>query len=219
MTNFVLSNSSKVSVEQLFPFDMPALIEVREYVMGKMASGEAKEHKVIAPYSGKPVTDLSVRNSYKIRTDVRVELTEKMDALAKRYLENNFSLPPEGYSFVVTQSEYFYYPKGVGVGMHTDDHVLTTTGAKVVTNKYRAVTALLYLNESFEGGELVFPREQDGILTVAPKAGLLVMFPATHRFPHLVKPITSGFRVVLQRMYGVALKNELYTDTYNESCC
>jgi hypothetical protein len=60
----------------------------------------------------------------------------------------------------------------------------------------RHYTALLYLNETFKGGQLVFP---DLDITIVPKLGLLVGFPSGHEFVHAVRKVRSGKR------YNVAI--------------
>jgi 2OG-Fe(II) oxygenase superfamily len=58
----------------------------------------------------------------------------------------------------------------------------------------RAYTSLIYLNDNFTGGELVFP-DRDVVIT--PKRGLFVGFPSNHKFVHAVPKILSGKRYSL----------------------
>lgn len=60
----------------------------------------------------------------------------------------------------------------------------------------RDFSALFYLNDGFEGGELAF--ETAGTI-VKPRAGLFVAFPSDERFVHEVLPVTAG------RRYSMAL--------------
>ena len=62
----------------------------------------------------------------------------------------------------------------------------------------RDVSALYYLNDDFEGGEIVF--EQHG-LSIKPHAGLLVIFPSDRHHVHEVLPITAGKRYSVQTWY------------------
>jgi hypothetical protein len=55
----------------------------------------------------------------------------------------------------------------------------------------REYTALVYLNNNFTGGELVFP---DRDVVIMPKPGLLVGFPSNHEFVHAVRNVLSGKR-------------------------
>ncbi len=58
----------------------------------------------------------------------------------------------------------------------------------------RDYTALVYLNDNFTGGELVFP---DRDVVIIPKSGLFVGFPSNHKFVHAVPNVLSGKRYSL----------------------
>ena len=51
------------------------------------------------------------------------------------------------------------------------------------------VSALLFLNDNYEGGEFVVADE-----TYTTKRGSGIIFPSNFMFPHEVKPITKGIR-------------------------
>jgi predicted 2-oxoglutarate/Fe(II)-dependent dioxygenase YbiX len=58
----------------------------------------------------------------------------------------------------------------------------------------RDVSAIFYLNDAFEGGELFF----EGLgLTIRPKRGLMVAFPSDAEHVHEVKPVRTGVRYTL----------------------
>lgn len=61
-------------------------------------------------------------------------------------------------------------------------------------NMDRDISILLYLNDEYEGGQLVFPNQH---ITINPKPGMLVAFPSSHHFIHGVTPVTAGTRYVL----------------------
>ena len=58
----------------------------------------------------------------------------------------------------------------------------------------RDYTALVYLNDNFTGGELVFP---DRDVVIIPKSGLFVGFHSNHEFVHAVPNVLSGKRYSL----------------------
>lgn len=58
----------------------------------------------------------------------------------------------------------------------------------------RDFSILLYLNDNFEGGSLTFPNFG---LRLKPSAGMLVTFPADHRYVHCAEPVAKGERLVL----------------------
>ena len=64
----------------------------------------------------------------------------------------------------------------------------------------RHYTGLVYLNDEFTGGELVFPGRD---LVITPKPGLLVGFPSNHKFVHAVPKVLSGKRYSLPIWFSV----------------
>lgn len=58
----------------------------------------------------------------------------------------------------------------------------------------RDLSAIYYLNEDFEGGELYFPRQH---VTITPRTRLLVAFPGDGERPHEVLPVRTGVRYAL----------------------
>lgn len=70
---------------------------------------------------------------------------------------------------------------GKKMDLHTDDFGIP---------KYH-ISAILYLNDDYDGGEIIFPTHD---LTIKPKRGDLVMFPGNKSYPHLVSEIRTGTR-------------------------
>jgi hypothetical protein len=58
----------------------------------------------------------------------------------------------------------------------------------------RDVSAICYLNDEFDGGEIFFERAQ---LTVKPRRGLLLAFPSDADHVHEVLPVRSGVRYTM----------------------
>ena len=59
---------------------------------------------------------------------------------------------------------------------------------------HRDVSAICYLNDEFDGGEIFFERAQ---LTVKPRRGLLLAFPSDADHVHEVLPVRSGVRYTM----------------------
>ena len=70
----------------------------------------------------------------------------------------------------------------------------------------RDYTALVYLNDNFTGGELVFP---DREVVIIPKPGLFVGFPSNHKFVHAVPNVLSGKRYSLPVWFTVNSVNAM----------
>jgi predicted 2-oxoglutarate/Fe(II)-dependent dioxygenase YbiX len=58
----------------------------------------------------------------------------------------------------------------------------------------RDFSFLIYLNEEFTGGEIVFPNFDFKLI---PKKGMFVCFPSDHRFIHKVTETLSGIRYAI----------------------
>ena len=69
-----------------------------------------------------------------------------------------------------------------GIGGHYGPHV--DAGASE-----RTLSAVLYLNSDFKGGELKF-KNQD--ITITPEEGMLILFPSNYLFVHQSLPVTEG---------------------------
>jgi predicted 2-oxoglutarate/Fe(II)-dependent dioxygenase YbiX len=88
-----------------------------------------------------------------------------------------------------------------GIGGHYHPHVdaeaiwMNKDGTKEWRkNMDRDLAVLLYLNDDYEGGNLVFPELH---INIRPKKGMLVAFPATHNYIHGVEPVTKGERFAI----------------------
>lgn len=59
----------------------------------------------------------------------------------------------------------------------------------------RTISCILFLNDDYEGGELMFqdPQGKNEIL-IKPKSSRLVVWPSNFMFPHTVKPVKKGLR-------------------------
>lgn len=57
------------------------------------------------------------------------------------------------------------------------------------TSSKRGVSAILYLNDNYEGGEIEFPYHN---IKIKPEAGMLLLFPPNYAYAHIAHPVTSG---------------------------
>lgn len=80
--------------------------------------------------------------------------------------------------------------------MHTDSAYWHGTEFKY-TSPHRKLSTLTYLNDDYEGGELILGsvRTPDGkVYRKRMKPGTMLIFPSDIRFPHEVTPVTKGQR-------------------------
>jgi predicted 2-oxoglutarate/Fe(II)-dependent dioxygenase YbiX len=86
-----------------------------------------------------------------------------------------------------------YYP-GKAMGAHVDSYDSMFNSNSTVQTNFAMMSAILYLNDDYEGGDLRFPNHD---LTLKPKAGSMVVFPSTHPFIHESLKITSGYKYIV----------------------
>ena len=53
----------------------------------------------------------------------------------------------------------------------------------------RVISAICYLNDDYEGGELEFPNFD---IKIKPTAGMLILFPSTYPYTHIAHPVQNG---------------------------
>lgn len=166
----------------------------------------AYEQKMMQPQltyrpDGQAEVDTTFRHSFTAFIPVDLFDDPSLDILphVKEYAKQNFNLDSSIDEVSMTTFEVMAYPPGVGIGMHHDDSAYVD-GKLIASDPYRGITAILYLNDEFEGGEIYF-RDQN--VLIKPSRGKLVIFPSNKFFKHEVKPITSGLRLSYQRLYAI----------------
>lgn len=61
------------------------------------------------------------------------------------------------------------------------------------TNR-RIISAILYLNDNYEGGEIEFTHLG---IKIKPQAGMLILFPSSFPYTHIAHPVTKGKKYAL----------------------
>lgn len=55
----------------------------------------------------------------------------------------------------------------------------------------RIVSAVCYLNDDYEGGEIEFPYFK---VKIKPLPGMLILFPSNFAYTHIARPVTNGIK-------------------------
>lgn len=118
--------------------------------------------------------------------DIEQRLRDSIHAGVARYLSR-------GGNTLQIHSDSGYELLRYEPGQQYTEHVDSMPGSASVYGQ-RLLSAVLYLNDDFEGGELHFPRQG---LTYNPKAGSLVLFPANFCYPHASLPVGRGRKYAL----------------------
>lgn len=58
----------------------------------------------------------------------------------------------------------------------------------------RSVSAIVYLNDDYSGGEVEFTNFQ---VKIKPQKGMLLLFPSNYAYTHIAHPVTSGTKYAL----------------------
>lgn len=62
------------------------------------------------------------------------------------------------------------------------------------TDSGRAVSAICYLNNNYDGGALEFPNFN---IKIQPEPGMLILFPSNYAYAHIAHPIISGTKYAI----------------------
>lgn len=62
------------------------------------------------------------------------------------------------------------------------------------TQSGRCISALVYLNDDYEGGHLEFPNFK---IKLKPQKGMLILFPSNFAYKHVAHPVTQGTKYSL----------------------
>jgi len=76
------------------------------------------------------------------------------------------------------------YPVGTEYKEHYDGS--TATG--------RSISAIVYLNDDYEGGEIEFPHFK---VKIKPEPGMLILFPSNFAYAHIAHPVISGTKYAI----------------------
>jgi predicted 2-oxoglutarate/Fe(II)-dependent dioxygenase YbiX len=62
------------------------------------------------------------------------------------------------------------------------------------TDMGRSVSAVIYLNDDYEGGHIEFPNFK---IKLKPEKGMLILFPSNYAYRHIAHEVTSGTKYSL----------------------
>ena len=142
----------------------------KDKIVTKESSGRVTDHVSI---DGMPGEILSVFNH-----------------IYTRVLEPFYNVEFEWYE----RPQILRYSAGGKYNQHADSEHWIKEKNEWIRSQDRDYSVLLYLNEEYEGGELEFTNFK---YKIKPKTGMLIGFPADHRYLHAALPTLSGMRYVI----------------------
>ena len=97
---------------------------------------------------------------------------------------------------------------GMELKPHVDNMHINNPNLKH-DNPYRDYSSIVYLNDDYEGGNTIFPKQN---YKTIPKSGKLIVFPSGSSHPHGVTEVTSGIRYTLAMWFTKDINHMSYTD-------
>lgn len=98
------------------------------------------------------------------------------------------------YNILIDRAFVMKYEKGHGSPLHSDNYSIES--GDVVNHQWK-YSAVIFLNQEFAGGELIYPDQ--GII-IKPVTGNMVIAPADESSPHFVNPPTADRYVLVLRI-------------------
>lgn len=145
---------------------------------------------------GKTLTLDKIRRENQSLYDLLINYGNKVFSLIEENYSNKYNIkvnfmPWNPFHIVKWKPE-------MSSGLHSDCQY--PDGSPLMKSNYYKLnlTALIYPNDDYVGGEIGWP---DYNLEIKPKAGDLVMFPANNYYLHYVKNVESGLRFTIPTWY------------------
>lgn len=150
-----------------------------------------------------------VTHSYPIHTIDGHKLSLEYIKFAREFSSKIINYCEKLYNQPLVKDQPFLYivhPKGTYIDPHTD--ILDITDPNYENDSFDSqiekfpylwsghLSALVYLNDDYDGGELYFPELN---FSVKPKSGMLITFPGNLHYVHGVSKITKGVRYTLSQ--------------------
>ena len=135
----------------------------------------------------KKVRNVLVHDSFSVGLQVNATLQRVVDELIEPFYDMQIDYW-ESPDILIYPPGGFYLPHNDGEAVEHDPERYVWEWRRTVD---RDISVVWYLNEDFDGGELVFPPFQ---LSIRPATGMVVTFPSTHEYAHTAKPVTRGMR-------------------------
>lgn len=99
------------------------------------------------------------------------------------------------FNFNIEGASVLFYPSGSFNPEHIDDGIVTNGVYQKV--KPWTHTVILFLNDTFKGGHLIYPNQG---IELTPKTGMMVVSPAGIDFPHEVTTVVGDRYVLVMRL-------------------
>ena len=142
-------------------------------------------------YSDKTLRDAKIIKMSQESSPSRKEIDSRMFTYVSRAMQGYMEKHP----FLEISTDFGYELNKYEIGGFFKLHVDQIPGGihSTDSSNKRIVTAVVRMNEDFEGGELSFFEGEEKYVPLVKK-GTIVLFPSNFLFPHVVTPVTWGVR-------------------------
>ena len=151
----------------------------------------SKKNKRIVEGVNKVINELKLdENIGEYWSSLEAEVDQKITPFVDRYLEKFGTVNRKNYnldSLVLWSQERMEYSP-----VHYDKEWITDDDGGYQSRNF---LCLLYLDDDYEGGEVLFPLQNK---VVKPERGMLLIFPTSYMFPHSTTPVIGDSRHLLR---------------------
>ena len=124
--------------------------------------------------------------------DLYSVVSQKCRPIVEEYL--SYSPLLNSSSYYLKHLSVMEHQENFNIPYHYDAEISYMNNKEYIRN----FAILIYLNDDFECGELIFPVQK---VSIKPKVGLGLIFPTSFMFPHLTNPALGANRFVLRLAY------------------
>ena len=163
-------------VKQLSPWNPWPANDDPEYLYGRTKTGHFIYNHSNEPSGGDLIAYDLVEVIRKAAEELAEKYFKKLDIKEIPHLPSTFEIKE--------------YNTGADMGPHFDDYP--------GNDNQTILSAVLYMNDDYEGGELAFTQHD---ITIKPEAGCLIFFPSTSDYIHQSKIIESGKKYCVPLFY------------------
>jgi hypothetical protein len=153
-----------------------------------LAASKISEDNPIYPYTGDHKKDLSISLICKSIVDINKHVSEIFKVKSSLVQVCYQALCPGSRSDLHSDSTDLYGNPG-------------TPDEKPEIQEFSAVLYLNTCGEDYEGGEIIFPKQN---LSIEPKVGQLIIFRGNQDYPHMIQEVTRGIRESIPMFFGRA---------------
>lgn len=150
-----------------------------------------------------------------LQQDKVQKLNPKVAFLLNKYESKTFKIVEQFFTekygipvvrMPVNPTHFVKWIPGMNSKLHADCQKPDGTPALAADFYKYNVSVLMYPNDDYEGGEIVFP---DYGLVLKPKPGSFILFPGNNNYQHIVERVKSGVRYTMPSWYSFMVKEEV----------